>query len=119
MIDFGGTIYRINLEKISELLVSDESLMAKEITETDVKETFDAEGNLMDKEVYTKTYNKSKEFDAARFDVLGSMFQILLNFNDEVDETLGIERVLDGTTLPFRIAFNTLLSYGILEEIEE
>jgi hypothetical protein len=119
MIEFGGITYRINLEKTSELLVSDESLKAGDVTETKVEETYDEKGKLESKVVTTNTYPKSKEFDAPRFEVLGSMFQILLNFNEEVDDTLGVDRILEGSSLPFRIAFNTLLSYGILEEIDE
>ena len=35
---------------------------------------------------------------------------------DETDSTLGTERILDKTPLSYRIAFNTLLKYGILKE---
>jgi hypothetical protein len=117
LIDIGGNSYRINLEKMSELLVSDKSLEAGEVVEKEEKEKTDVDGKVT-KTVTTRTYPKSKEFDAARFDVLGSMFQIVLSYNEEADDTLGVDRILDSSPIPFKIAYNTLLSYGILEIVE-
>ena len=45
--------------------------------------------------------------------------EIILTYNEEVDDAMGLERALVDTTIPFKVAFNTLLNYEILKEIDE
>jgi hypothetical protein len=46
------------------------------------------------------------------------MVEILLDFEDESDASLGAERALEKTPLSYKLAFNTLYNYGILKEKE-
>ena len=45
--------------------------------------------------------------------------EILFTYNETIDDTLGQDRAFKDTTIPFKVAFNTLINYGILKEIEE
>jgi hypothetical protein len=44
--------------------------------------------------------------------------EILFTFSEELDDDLWIARALAKTPISFKMAFNTLLSYGILKEEE-
>ena len=44
------------------------------------------------------------------------MLDVVLDFEDEIDATLGAERALESTPLSFKLAFNTLYNYGIIKE---
>lgn len=119
MIDVGGITYYVDFEALDKLIVTDKSLEAQDVTETEIKEYFDAEGKLVSSDKITKTYPKSKEIDGARYDCMGLMLQIIMNSEVEIDDTLGIERGFAAMPLNWKVAFNTLLKYGVLVAIEE
>lgn len=118
MLDIGSSIYVVDLEKLSELLSYDESLQSQTVTEIEVNEVRNEEGELVGTETTTKTYNKGKEIDASRYDLFRMFFEVLLTYNEEFDDTLGFDRAMQNATLPFKITFNTLLNYGVLKEVE-
>ncbi len=118
MLDIGGTEYIINFDALEELLNSDPELGAKTMTETDTKEIFNLSGETIGKEVTTRTYDKGKEIDMTRYEMIRLLFEVVLTFNGEIDDALGVERGLNGTPLPFKLSFNTLINYGIITEIE-
>ena len=119
MIDVGGIIYHIDFEALDKLIAVDESLKAQDITETEIKEYFDKDGELLSTDKISKTYLKSKEIDGARYDCMGLMLQIIMNTDAEIDDTLGIDRGFAAMPLNWKIAFNTLTHYGVLVATEE
>ena len=50
------------------------------------------------------------------FDILKMMLEVVLTERDEVDENLGI-RSAEKLSIPFKVAFNTLLRYNILKSL--
>jgi len=61
---------------------------------------------------------RGKEIDAPKYDILKTMLEVLLDYEEDADTDLGAERALSTTPLSHKLAFNTLYKYGILKETE-
>ena len=122
MIEFGGSYYLIDFEAFDTLIMLNPKKDEKHIettTETQYKANHDGENVHIDTtKVTTREYDKQPEINAPTYDAVRYCLEILFTYNNEVDDTLGTDRALKGTNIPFKIAFNTLRSYGILKEIE-
>lgn len=118
MIEFGGINYYIDFDAIDKLIGGEKSLKAQTLTELETTNYFDKDKNLLNISVTEKSYQKSKEIDISKYDFLSMMLQTVINYNIEIDDSLGAERALEATSLQFKIAFNTLIQYGILKEKE-
>jgi hypothetical protein len=123
MIDLGGTVYVIDLEKFNSLLLEEGE--PEKAIETESRVTYSTELNGLNGEmtpistvVTSREYDKPKEINTPKYDVLRMCLEILFTYNEQVDDTLGEERALKGTSIPFKVAFNTLLNYGVLKEAE-
>lgn len=115
MIEFGGTIYSIDLEAMDKTV--NKVLDSDEIKTKELKTYLDSEGKIVSTEIYEHTTEKMPEVSAAKYDFLRLLLEIIMDDDpDETDATLGPDRILDKTPLSYRIAFNTLLKYGILKE---
>lgn len=110
-IEIGGIEYVIDFDAISNLLNIDE----KEVVEVDKREYFDGEGKLIKTEVRTNTFTKPKEYDATKYNLLNILFEILLTYNEEIDDVLGLDRALSQAPIPFKISYNTLIENKILK----
>ncbi len=119
MLDIGGVYYKVDLNALDKILTEDTSLLPKDVVEKDTKEYYDEEDKYTGKEILTREYTKSKEIDGPKYDMIRMFFEVILTYNEELDDELGIDRALAKTSLPFKLAFNSLLEYGIISEIEE
>lgn len=122
MIEFGGKIYYIDFEAIDKLIAGDKSLKPQMMTDVEETLIYNDKDTLTGKQVTKTKYHKSKEIDGSKYDILRAMLEVILKGEEEIgaDDALGIDRLLAKATLSFKLAFNTLLKYGILkEEIEE
>ena len=116
LIDIGGTVYTIDLDAYTKLLVTTDD---EKGVETESKTEFDSAGQPIGTTVTTREYDKGPDIDGPKYDVIRMCLEILFTFSEELDDDLGIERALAKTPISFKMAFNTLLSYGILKEEEE
>ena len=115
MIEFGGKYYMIDLDALDEIISKEESLKAQDIIETDVaQETVN--GNLKTITT-TRTIPKGKEIDGAMYDTIRLMLEIVMTREDDMDDTLGLDRALDSMPFNYKIAFNTLIKYKILTAV--
>lgn len=120
MIDFGSKIYYIDFNKIDKLVGGEKSLKPQSMSDVEETIIYDANDEITGRQVTTSKYYKGKEIDLSKYDILKIMIEVL--FDDETlesDTTLGPDRILNKTSLSYKIAFNTLLQYGILKEKEE
>jgi hypothetical protein len=117
MIEFGGTIYCLDLDKLSET-ISLNSKLEKEITETVIKEYLDENGKSTGYEVLKTTKDRELTIDSTKYDLLRMMIEIITDDMEDTDDSLGVDRALEKTSLAYKIAFNTLHNYGILKEVE-
>lgn len=117
MIDLGGIIYILDLDALSKVLSAEDNGDGK-ISETKTTSNYDNNGEPISVTVSKTEHEKAKEIDGPKYEVIRMCLEIVLMFNEELDETLGTERALKGTPIPFKIAFNTLSNYGILKPVE-
>lgn len=117
ILEFGGVAYYIDFDGIDNMLKSDDpDLESKNVEETETETTY-INGGVEKTKVNTRTYHKGREVDLSRYETYRTLLEILLTYNESDDDALGVERSLSKTPLPFRIAFNTLVKYGILKSL--
>lgn len=116
-LDFGGATYYIDLEAFDKLLTIDGSISPKIIKDVVETKHYDADGKLTSSEIVTSKTTKNKEINIASYETLRMFLEIVITYQDETDDTLGVDRALLGTPLSFKMSFNTLLKYGIIKEI--
>jgi hypothetical protein len=63
-----------------------------------------------------ETENAEQQISVTRYDTFKSLIEVLLTEREELDESLGIHGAKD-LTIPFKIAFNTLLINNILKTL--
>lgn len=119
MLDIGGTAYVIDLEAMGDVLMLDKDYASKTVSETETKEIMNQDGDVINTKVITREFAKPKEYDSSKYEIIRILFEVLLTYNDEFDDTLGFDRAMAKATLPFKITFNTLLNYGIIKELED
>ena len=115
MISLGEKNFIIDLDKYTTLLSNDDG------KETKTENVYSVDGDstkLVTTTVMTREYEKTQVIDGPKYDVLRMCLEVVLTYGEEIDDALGLERALKSTTIPFKIAFNTLLGFGILTEIE-
>jgi hypothetical protein len=118
MIEFGGTVYYIDLGVLDKILTPT-GVKPNDIIKTNEKKILkDGEGNITSIEEYEASSLRGKEIDAAKFEVIRTMIEVILAYEDESDASLGAERALEKTPLSYKLAFNTLYNYGIIKEKE-
>lgn len=117
ILEFGGVAYYIDFDGIDNMLKSDDpDLAPKEVEETETETTY-INGGVEKTKVNIRTYHKGREVDLSKYETYRTLFEVLLTYNESDDDSLGVERSLSKTPLPFRIAFNTLVKYGILKSL--
>lgn len=116
MIEIGGVVFAIDLEKYTELLTIKTEHKGNEV---EGKVHYDADNKPISSTVTSREFDRPTEIDAPKYDLLRMCLEIILTYNDEVDDAMGINKALESTPISFKVAYNTLLSYGILKELEE
>ena len=117
MIEFGGIYYSFSLDGFSKAIKlgidKNDSLITFKTVETKTNE------NAVSTKITETTTERGLEVDSAKYELVKTMIEIVMDDVDiEADDTLGVDRAFSKFNLSYRIAFNTLLSYGILVEIE-
>lgn len=60
--------------------------------------------------------NMGMQIDVTKYEMYREMIGALLMYNDQIDDKMGMIG-LNSTTVPFKLAYNTLLMKGILKEL--
>jgi hypothetical protein len=119
MIEFGETIFYIDVEAFRECILSEESKQLGNHTTTETTKRFSNNGALLSYDERIVQTEKDIELDSSKYDLISRMIDVVLTYDSEhLDTSLGYERALDSASLPFKIAFNTLLNYKIIKEKE-
>jgi ribosomal protein L16 Arg81 hydroxylase len=117
MLDFGGSVYYLDVNKFTELIRMDHP-NGNEIIESVTKAIKDEKGKTITSEVVTTKRERDMYIQQTMYELLREMIDIVLNETDEMDEELGSERALDKMSISYKIAFNTLIHYQILVEVQ-
>ena len=115
LIDIGGQLFIIDLDSFSSLLTM--KTESDKTIETEIKVNYDDKGAPIGTTITTREYEKNPEVDGPKYDLFRMCLEILFTYNDELDDSLGFELAMSKTTISFKMAFNTLIEYGILKEI--
>lgn len=118
MIDFGGTIYYLDVDRFTSLIKADNKEDDK-ISETVIKTFKDDKGEVLSTEELTTYRERDVLINTNKHEMFMLMINILMDDFEESDDALGSERALSKTLFSYKIAFNTLLHYKILVEVEE
>lgn len=118
MLNFGGSLYYLDVDKFTELIRMDHP-NGNEIIESVTKEIKDEKGKTITSEVVTTKRERDMYIQQTVYELFREMIDIVLNETDEMDEELGSDRALDKMSISNKIAFNTLIHYGILVAVEE
>jgi hypothetical protein len=62
------------------------------------------------------TGDTEQSVSIVKFEIIKTMIDVLMTENEEIDENLGV-RGTSNLTIPFKLAFNTLLVHGIIKKI--
>lgn len=118
-LEFGGSVYFIDLNAFDKLLTIDGLLDPKNVVETETTINYNDKDKVSEKTVTTRESEKNKEINIAAYETVRMLIEIVLTYSesDEVDDTLGAQRALQSSNLSFKIAFNTLLRYNIIREL--
>lgn len=119
MIEFGGIIYFLDVEALENAIKVKGSDPKEALTDTTTTAHYDADGKITHSDIVTTTTERGREIDATKYDILRMCIEVLIDYNEESDDTLGADRALEKTPLAYKLAFNTLLNYGVLKQIEE
>jgi hypothetical protein len=118
MIEFGGTIYYIDIDWLDKVITPKNSKPDDEVVFTEIKTTYDSKDVMTGYEVNKTISLKGKEIEGPKYDIVREMIMVLLNSEEPADTALGSERALNEQSLSYKLAFNTLMNYGILKEKE-
>jgi len=118
MIEFGGIIYYLDLDNFEKSISLNGSNPKEPVTVSEVKTIIDDKKKIVGTEKTETISERGREIDATKYDLIRLMIEVLIDNNEESDETLGVDRALEKTPLSYKIAFNTLYNCGVLKEKE-
>lgn len=119
MIEFGGIIYQLDLDALSEAIKIKGQKPDDVIIEKVVKTYTDGNNNITGSEILETFRERGLDLDSVKYETLRMLIDVIMDdMDDEPDDTLGTERALNKKPLSYRIAFNTLKQYNILKELE-
>jgi len=108
MIKIFGDLYYIDFEELDVFLAFDDK---EDIVETKKKVEKINHNGTTDRWLTTKEHIKHKEINGVKFELIRQFIT-----EKEDDPMLGRNN-LDKTSIRFKLAFNTLLAYGILKKM--
>jgi len=118
MIEFGGVFYYIDLDALDNVIAISGSKSTDKYKEIENKFFYDNKNELVGSEKRETTIPKGKEINGPKYEVIIRMIEVLIDFDDEIDDSLGADRAFSKTPIAYKLAFNTLFNCGVLKEKE-
>jgi hypothetical protein len=120
MIEFGGTIYYIDLDAYDNLVRKPITEENKYVVDTHRKTYLDDKQNITGVEINEQSTERVQELYGTKYDIIRIMIEVVLDSgdDDEMDDSMGSQLGLENGSFSFKIAFNTLHHYGIIKEKE-
>tara|TARA_R100001594_G_scaffold148432_2_gene203634 strand:+ start:304 stop:627 length:324 start_codon:yes stop_codon:yes gene_type:complete len=74
---------------------------------------------ILEAVMYVKDLDEKDDIhlNAPKYELIRLLLEIILSENESVDDSLGV-RSLKNSTIPFKLALNTLINYNIIKEIK-
>lgn len=122
MIEFGGLYYTIDINAFSKAIKLGNLNPNDKISFKTIETKTNHEGEIISTKVTESVSERGLEIDSAKYELIKTMIDVVMDdVNVDADDKLGVAMAFDKFSLSYKIAFNTLISYGILvqTEIEE
>ena len=108
LLEIGGKELYIDVERLSEIVrIEPDVRIEKNLELTEDEESLE-ENETVDESVM--------QIDVTKYELYREMIGTLLSYNEEIDDRMG-KVALNKTSVPFKLAYNTLLMKGIIKEI--
>ena len=129
-LEFGGNAFYINLDAILDSIRIDyvDQPPIQELPQPEVTVKKSRKGKKEEPIPSIEPINEQSEIipeqnngiqvDISKWEILRLMIDAIMNTNTDVDDKLGMAGLNNNSSIPFKIAFNTLLKYNILQEEE-
>jgi hypothetical protein len=118
MIEFGNVIYYIDLNALTKAITPSGQKQKDKYIETEIKTIKNSANEVISIE-HNETFNeRGVEIDAIKYETIRTMIEVLIDYDDDVDTSLGADRAFDKMPISFKLAFNTLYECGVLKEKE-
>jgi hypothetical protein len=127
-LEFGGNVFYINMTSIIDVIridpIENEIPMMEvlpppvPVKKSKSKKVVEPEILMGEDMLFLPDPGSSIQVDISKWEVLRMMIETIMNTHTEIDDKLGLAGLNNNTTIPFKIAFNTLLKYDILQEEE-
>ena len=109
LLEIGGKELYIDVERLSEIVrIEPDVRIEKNIELTEETEEDLEENETVDESVM--------QIDVTKYELYREMIGTLLSYNEEIDDRMG-KVALNKTSVPFKLAYNTLLMKGIIKEL--
>lgn len=92
MIEIFGEMYYLDLTALDDLV--------------EIKKGLKSEGD--------EEGDEGQQFSLIKYDILKIMIEVVMSEREEIDNNLGVIKTNE-LSLPFKLAFNTLLKYNIIK----
>ena len=116
MIEFGDSVYYIDIKAFDKAITLTDG-KDKTSIEKECKTTTTHDGNTT-VENYERTTPKNKEIDGAKYDLLKTFIEYIIDSEEITDDALGAERAFQEASFGYKMVFNTLYKEGIIKEKE-
>lgn len=118
MIEFGGVVYYIDIDALQKVCTPKGVKATDKVTTKDIKTVTNEEGNVVGTETIESERERGVDIEVVKYDTIRLLLETIIDYNEEVDDSMGAERALEKTDISFKLAFNTLYNYGIIKEKE-
>lgn len=127
-LEFGGNVFYVNMASIIDVIridpVENEIPMMEvlpppaTVKKSKSKKVVEPEVPMGEDILFLPDVGSGIQVDISKWEVLRMMIETIMSTHTEIDDKLGLAGLNNNTTIPFKIAFNTLLKYDILQEEE-
>ncbi len=118
MIEFGNVIYYIDLDALSKAINPSGPKPKDKYIETEIKTIKNDKGEVVSIEHFETINERGREIDATKYETIRTMIEVLIDYDEDVDTSLGPDRAFSKMPISFKLAFNTLYECGVLKEKE-
>ena len=114
LFDIAGEEYYFDLDAIADFVKLDSEKTKKDLDYLLSKKE-EAGQNTIKNEELEQEMLQGPLIDMTKWDLTKAMIETVLSENSIVDEAMGVTKLGEQLSIPFRLSFNTLLKYKIIK----
>ena len=114
LFDIAGEEYYFDLEAIADFVRLDSGKSKKDLDYLLSKKE-ENEKPIVDNKELEEEMLQGPLIDMTRWDLTKAMIETILSENGIVDEAMGVTKLGEQLSIPFRLSFNTLVRYKIIK----